>query len=342
MAIAPTLVRIGNSTGAEIETRRRILLTALAILGVQPAALAGEPAWPSKPVHIIVTGAPGQVPDIMGRWLAEHLTPLLGQPVVIDNKPGAGGNIATAAGARSAPDGYTLLLVTQGTMALNPHLYDHLGYDPLVDFAPITRLSFGSLVLAVSPNVPATSVSELVQLAKARPGTLNYGSTGTGSPPHLASALFTRAAGIEATHVPYKGGGGLSTDLLAGRLTWSIESTSVHLPMIKAGRLRALATTGLQRKSSLPDVPTLAESGLPGFEFVAWLGIVAPAATPKPVLDRLYTEIAKVLASSDARDWFGPLGSDAGGEPPAEFSAFIRAEHAKWGKVIREAGIKVE
>jgi tripartite-type tricarboxylate transporter receptor subunit TctC len=325
-----------------MDKRRRILLTALAVIGVRPAALAGEPAWPSKPVRIIVPGAPGQAGDILGRWVAERLTPLLGQPVVIDNKPGAGGSIASEAAQRSAPDGYTLLLVNQGSMALNPHLSAHLRYDPLVDFAPITRLVFGSLVLAVGRDFPATSVAELVRLAKARPGELSYGSPGIGSPPHLASALFTRAAGIEATHVPYKGGGGLSTDLLAGRLTWSIEGTSVHLPMIKAGRLRALATTGLQRKSSLPDVPTLAESGLPGFEFVAWQGVVAPAATPKPVLERLYAEIAKVLASADAREWFGSLGSDPGGEPPAVFAAFIRAEHAKWGKVIREAGIKAE
>jgi len=319
----------------------RVLLAAMVIVAIGPTAGAAQPAWPSKPVRIIAGGA-GSVTDIQARWLAAQLAPALGQAVYVENRVGAGGNIGAEAAAQSAADGYTLLFIHQGTMAINPHLYTRTGYDALADFAPITRFGTSSFLLTVNPDFPARTVADLIRLAKAKPGAMNYGSPGNGTPPHLANELFKRAAGIEATHVPYKGGGPAIIDLLAGRITWTMDGLTAQLPFVKAGQLRALAVTGPRRASSLPDVPTIAESGLPGYEFVGWSGIAAPAATPKPVIARLYAEIKKVLATPEARDWFDSLGVEAGGESPEVFAAFIRAEYAKWGTVIRDAAIKLE
>ncbi len=303
---------------------------------------AGEVQWPAKPVHILVPGGAGGVTDIRARWLAERLAPLLGQSVIVENKPGAGGNLGMEMGARSAPDGYTLTIIHQGVMTVNPHLYSRTGYDPLADFAPITYLGVGPLLLAVHPKVPATTVAELVQLAKAKPGQLSFGSPGVGTPPYLAGELFKRTAGIDTVHVPYKGGGQAVSDLLAGHLSYSIEGLTVQLPQVKAGRLRALAVTGPKRVASLPDVPTMAEAGFAGAEFQGWVGIAVPAATPKTIVARLYRDISGILETSEARAWFGEAGADARTDPPEVFSATIRAEYAKWGKVIRESGIKIE
>ena len=322
--------------------RRIALLVSAFLVATHPSAFAVDAAWPTKPVRIIVPGGPGGVTDIRARWLADRLMPALGQSVVVENKPGAGGNIGTEMGARSAPDGYTLTIVHQGTMAINPHLYSRLGYDPLADFTPITRLGGGPLLLSVNPQVAATTVAELVQLAKAKPGQLNFGSPGIGTPPHLAGELFKRAAGIDVLHVPYNGGGQSATALISGQVSFMIEGLSVVLPLVKAGRLRPLAVTGPRRVALLPDVPTMAEAGLPACEFVGWVGISAPAATPKPIIDRLYREISKVLATAEARDWFGAVGAEPLADTPEAFAATIRAEHAKWGKVIREAGIRIE
>jgi len=318
-------------------------LLAFSLVAVLPlSATAAEASWPTKPIHLIVPGGVGGVTDIRARWLAEHLAPVLGQSIIVENKPGAGGNIGTEIGARSAPDGYTLIIIHQGTMTINPHVYSHLGYDPIADFAPITHLGVGPLLLAVNPDVPATTVGELVQLAKAKPGQLNFGSPGTGTPPHLAAELFKRAAGIDTVHVPYKGGGQAVSDLIAGHISYSIEGLTVQLPYVKAGRLRPLAVTGSRRVASLPDIPTMAEAGVPGYEFQGWVGIAAPAATPKPIVARLYREISAILATAEAREWFAAFGADPGADPPDVFAASIRAEHAKWGRVIREAGIKLE
>ena len=306
-----------------------------------PAATQ-EAAWPAKPVHILVPGGAGGVTDIRARWLAERLAPLLGQSVIVENKPGAGGNVGMEMGARSAPDGYTLTIIHQGVMTVNPHLYSRPGYDPLADFAPITYLGVGPLLLAVHPDVPATTVAELVQLAKAKPGGLNFGSPGIGTPPHLAGELFKRTAGIDTVHVPYKGGGQAVSDLIAGHLSYSIEGLTVQLPQVKAGRLRALAVTGAHRIASLPDVPTMAEAGMGGATFQGWVGIAVPAATPKTIVARLYRDISGILATPEARAWFGEFGAEARVDPPDVFAAAIRAEHAKWGKVIRETGIKIE
>jgi len=319
-----------------------MLVKALGFAPFASSAISAESAWPSKPVRVVVAGGTGGVIDIRARWLAQRLGPELRQAVFVENRPGAGGNIGTAAVAHSAPDGYTLLFVHQGTMAINPHLYPHTGYDPLADFAPITRVGVGPLLLTVNRDLPVKSVAELVQLAKARPGALTYGSPGVGTPPHLASELFKRAAGIQATHIPYKGGGDLLADLLGGRLTWSMDGMNAQLPHVNSGRLRALAVSGSRRLPSLADVPTIAEAGVPGYEYVSWSGVAAPAGTPRTVLTQLYADISTALSSSEARDYFHSFGLDPGDEPPEEFASFIRAEYAKWGAVIRDAGIRLE
>lgn len=305
-------------------------------------ATADDVPWPSRPVQVLVPGGVGGVIDIRARWLAQRLAPLLGQSVIVENKPGAGGNLGMELGAHSAADGYTVVIIHQGVMTVNSHLYSRLGYDPMTDFTPITQLGSGPLLLAVHPDVRATSVAELVALAKAKPGQLNFGSPGIGTPPHLAGELFKATAGIDTAHVPYKGGGQAVSDLIAGHISYSIEGLTVQLPQVKAGRLRALAVTGPHRVASLPDVPTMAEAGFAAAEFQGWVGVAVPAATPKAIVARLYREIGGILATAEARAWFAEAGADARADPPDVFAAAIRAEHAKWGKVIRERGIKLE
>lgn len=315
---------------------------ALALGALAAPTFADQGTWPTRPIHVIVPGGPGSVSDTQARWLTARLTPLLGQALIVDNKPGAGGNIGTELGAHSPADGYTLTIVHQGTMAFNPHLYSRPGYKPLVDFAPITYLGVNPLLLAVSLNVPASSVTELVNLAKAKPGQLNFGSPGIGTPPHMASELFRRSAGVDAVHIPYKGGGDSMAALIAGQVTFSIEGTASQLPQAVAGRIRPLAVTGPRRLAALPDVPTMAEAGYPGAEYMAWTGIAAPAGTPKTIVDRMYREIAKVLATPEAQEWFKAAGAEPQAITPEAFSAIIRADYVKWGKIINDAGIRVE
>jgi len=326
-------------------TRRRLLALTSALGAVAaPLSVARPqaPSWPAKPIRIIVPGGPGGVVDIRARWLADRLAPALGQPIMVEYRVGAGGNLGTVAGARSAPDGYTLVMIHIGTMAINPHIYANPGYDSLTDIAPITRLGVGTLALAVHKNVPANSVTELVALAKAKPGELTFASPGVGTPPHLASSLLMHLADIRATHVPYKSGGQAVIDLAAGHVTWSIEGLTVLKPFIQDGRLRALAVTTSKRVTSMPDVPTMMEAGFAGYDFTGWVGIGAPAGTPAPIINRVYGEIAKILATPEAREWFESFGADPGGDPPEAFSALVRVEHAKLGEVVRAIGITAE
>ena len=234
------------------------------------------------------------------------------------------------------------MIVHQGTIAVNPHIYARLPYDPLADFAPITRLGFGPLVLAVNASLPVKTVKDLVALGKERKAPLAFGSPGIGTPPHLAGELFKIDAGIPALHVPYRGGGAAASDLIAGHVDFSIEGMNVLLPHIQAGRLRALATTGHQRVAALPDIPTVQEAGVPGYIFRGWVGISAPVATPRAVVVKAYEAIAQVLGTQEARDWFGSVGADPGAQTPEAFSAFIREEYEKWGRVIQAAGIRAE
>ena len=322
---------------------RRLAWIALSVLAsFHFATAAQEPTWPSKPVRIIVPGGSGGVIDIRARWLAERLTTTLGVNVIVENKPGAGGNLGMEIGARSSPDGYTLIIIHQGVMTVNPHLYSRTGYDPLSDFVPITQLGVGPLLLAVNLNVQANTVAELVQLAKAKPGQLNFGSPGIGTPPHMAGELFKRTAGIDTVHVPYKGGGHAVTDLIGGHISYSIEGLTVQLPQVRAGRLRPLAVTSPKRIESLPDVPTMAEAGFAGAEFQGWVGIAAPVGTPKTVVARLFQDISGILATSEARTWLADFGAEARADSPEAFAAAIRVEYAKWGRVIKDAGIKLD
>ena len=316
------------------------------LLVMLAACLQSAPAlaqtYPSKPVRLIVPAPPGAAADIRARWIAEKLSPMLGQPIIVDNRAGAGGAIGTEAVAKSAADGYTILLVHQGTMAVNPHVYAKLGYDPLIDFAPITRLSLGPLLLAVNASLPVQSVADLVRLAKQKPGQINFGSPGNGTPPHLAGELFKHMAGIDVTHIPYKGGAQALTDLVAGQIAFSMDNLAVQLPQVKAGRIRAIATTGAQRITALPEVPTVAEAGVPDYEYLAWMGIAAPAATPRAIVARLNFDIVTILSTPAARDWLSAQGNVPGGDTPEQFAAFIKSEHAKLGRIVREAGIKAD
>lgn len=321
-----------------------IVLRALCafLLAFSAAGAAGAQSWPVKPLRLIVPGAPGGPPDIRARWLASHLAPTLGQAVVVDNKPGAGGAIAMELAAKSAPDGHTMILVHQGTLAVNPHIYPHLSYDPLRDFAPVTRLVVSAMLLAVPLDSPVNSVADLIRLAKAKPGQLTFGSAGAGTPPHLAAELFKRAAAIDVVHVPYKSAAPAMLDLVAGRLSFNLDGVAILLPQVRAGKLKALGVSSPQRLTYLSDVPTIAESGVPGFEYWAWMGISLPAGTAPQIVAQVNGAIVKVLATVEAREWFAAQGGEPKGETPEQFAAFIRAEHEKWGAVVREAGIKLE
>lgn len=323
--------------------RRQLLMHGLGLcLAPLVAPATAQPAgWPSRPLKL-VAGGPGSVTDIRARWLAERLGTSLGQPVVVENNGAAGGNVGAAQVARAAPDGHTLLMTHQGISAINPHLYANPGYDSLRDFAPVARFGIGAQVLVVPAASPDQTVADLVRRAKAKPGSQNFGTPGNGLPPHMAGVQFMRMAGFEATHVPYKGGGAMMTGLLAGEVDWSIEGLTASLPQVKAGRLRALAVSSARRVPSLPDVPTFAEAGVPGYEYIGWTGVVAPAATPAAVVERLNREINRIATSDEGRRWFQGTGADAGEQTPAEFAAFVQAEHAKMGALVRSAGLRAE
>jgi tripartite-type tricarboxylate transporter receptor subunit TctC len=327
----------------------RVLIFSL-VVGLTSAlfailSFANQPAeanWPIKPIKLVVPGAAGGVPDIRARWLAEKITPLLGQPIIIENKTGAGGNIAMESVARSAPDGYTLVAMHLGVMAFNPFMYERTGYDPLKDFIPITRNGVGPLMLIVNPKVPAKTVQELVQLANSKPGQLSFSFPGFGTPPHLALEFFKRSAKIDVISVPYGGGAQGMTDLISGQITFTMEGAQLAMPNARTGRVRPLAVTGRSRMASLPDVPTLIESGYPDCEFYGWTGIAAPAGTPKAIVDQLYAAMSKVLISDEAKQWYGNVDNEPGGDTPEATSAIIRTEYARWGKIIKDAGIKAE
>jgi len=303
---------------------------------------AAAQEYPSGPLKIIAPAPPGSPRDIRARWVAERLAPALGQPVIVENKAGAGGNIGMQAAAKSPADGLTLVIVDIGTMAQNPYLYLRAGYDPLADFMPVTRLVDSALMLAVHPDVPARTLGELIQMARERPGMLSYGSAGIGTPPHLAGELFKRMAGIDVVHVPYKGAAPAVADLMGGRIAYTIDSLSMHMQPVTAGKLRALAVTGTSRTAAAPGVPTFIEAGLAGYEYRSWMGIAVPAGTPRAIVERLNRELVRILGQPDAKAWFGAQGGDVVGDDPETFAAVVRADQARWSKVIREAGIAAE
>ena len=322
----------------------RNLLRAAACAAVAAFALHGhaQAPYPAKPIRIVVPFPAGGTTDILARAVAQKLTDTTGQPVVVDNRPGAGANIGAELVAKSAPDGYTLLMGTVGTHAINASLYARMPYDHVKDFAPIILVAGVPNVLAINPSVPANSVQELIAYGKANPGKLNFASSGSGTSIHLAGELFKTMTGVQMTHVPYKGSAPAIADLLGGQVQLMFDNLPSALPHIKAGKLKALAVTSAQRSPALPDVPTVAESGLPGFEASSWFGLLAPAGTPKEIVARLNGEVAKWLATPEAKEKLASQGAIAAGQSSEDFVHHIAAETAKWQKVVKESGAKVD
>ena len=299
-------------------------------------------AYPTKPVKIIVAFPPGGGTDIVARLLAQRLGETWGQAVIVENRAGASGTVGTEAAARADPDGHTLFMATMGNMTANQHLYPRMTVDPLRAFAPITKVVDVHFVLLANPALPANGVQELIELAKKRPGEIAYSSSGPGGAPHLAMELFKRRAGVDLQHVPYKGSGPSMNDLIGGRVMLTMDSLVQSLPHIKSGRLKALAVLGPRRTALLPEVPTIAESGLPGYALTNWFGLLAPAATPKQVLVQLNGDVLKILKQEDLQKKIADLGADVVGNSADEFGAAMRAESAQWAEVIKAAGIRVE
>lgn len=324
--------------------RRRDVLQRL---GALPFAVLAAPAlaqagWPNKPIRYIVPFAPGGTTDILARMVGEKLGTALGQTIVIENKAGQGGSIGAAELARAAPDGYTIGGGTISSHAINATLYSKLSYDPVTSFAPITLYATQPNVLLVHPSVPANNLAEFIRLLKASPDKYSFGSAGSGTSQHISGELFKTMAGVSMQHVPYRGSGPMMTDLLGGNLLVAVDNIATAIPHMKAGKLRALAVTTAARSSAAPDVPTMAESGLAGYELSSWQAVFAPAGTPPSIVDRLYTEIAKILKSPDIQKRFGELGLDASGIPPQELAALVRNDVPRLGKVVRDSGAKAD
>jgi tripartite-type tricarboxylate transporter receptor subunit TctC len=315
------------------------LAAATAVAGWLPTRALAADAWPSKPIRFVVPFAPGGSSEIVARSTAAELGKLLGQSVFVDNKPGGAGNVAMAEVAR-ADDQHTVVLGHIGTLAVNPFIFEKLPYDPIKDFKPISLLAKVPSLYVVHPDLPAKNLKEFVALAKAKPGQLNYGSAGNGSAGHLAFEYLKMATDIFVVHVPYRGTGPQLTDLLAGRLQAASVGAPAILQFIKAGKLRCIATGSAQRIAQLPDVPTVAEQGFPGYEALNWYGYLAPASTPKEIVDRLSKEIAKALASPKVIEQMEKTGVEPLAMTPDEFGRYIKREYDTWGKVVKEAGIK--
>lgn len=317
----------------------KICLTALAALLLGAATQAAE--FPSRPVRIVIPSTPGGALDVLARILSPKLTVKWGQQMVIDNRPGAAGIVGSEIAANASPDGHTLLLVATGYTA-NPFMYQKLPYETPKDFAPVTVIGWAPNVLVVHPQLPVRNVKELIALAKEKPGQLNYASSGVGTGGHLSMALFTRLAGIDVVHVPYKGAGAATAAVVGGQSQLLFTATGAALPQVKSGRLKALAVTSAKRVPSFPDVPTVAEAALPGYEVDGWYAMLAPGKTPKPVIDRIYRDVVDVMKMPDVSAQIQAAGFDVGGLPPAELARYIDSELKKWGTVIKEAGIRAD
>jgi tripartite-type tricarboxylate transporter receptor subunit TctC len=323
-------------------THRYVLpaLTGFAI-AISPASASAQ-SYPVKPIRMIVPFPAGGATDIVGRLIGQKLTEATGQQVIVDNRGGAGGTIGSDVAAKAPADGYNILVGTSSTHAIAPSLYTKLPYDPVRDFTPVTLLATATILLAVHPSVPAKNVKELIALAKRQPDALSYASSGSGGISHLIGEHFKSVAGIQMLHVPYKGDTPALVDLASGQVSLMFGTAVSFLPYVKTGRLNALAVTNPKRSPVVPNVPTVAESGLPGFEALQWFGVYAPAGTPRDIVARLNTEIAKILRMPDIRERFASLGADIVGGTPEEFAAFQRAEVAKWTKIVKASGAKIE
>jgi tripartite-type tricarboxylate transporter receptor subunit TctC len=320
-------------------TRRRLMQASpLALL----PPTAGAQRWPGHTIRFVVPAPPGNgILDIMARLIGHQLAARLGQQVVIENKPGAANNIGAAFVAHMPADGHTLLMCNS-SLVVAPFLYANLGYDPMADLVPVTQVNSAPLLLVLHPDLPAKSVPELIALAKANPGKLNYGSAGIGSTPYLATELFKSMTGIDVVHVPYKGGAPALADLVAGQLSFMIENVPGSLPLVKDGRLRALAVTSRSRTALVPDLPTMSEAGVPGYEMIGWSGVFVAKGTPRAIIDRLAREVAAIVGAPEITGQLKNLGAEAVGSTPAAFGGFYKAEAERWGTIIKERGIKPE
>jgi tripartite-type tricarboxylate transporter receptor subunit TctC len=325
-----------------MKANRCSVFCALAALAAGSVAQAQAQAYPTRPVRLIIPFSAGGAADVPGRILADRLSPVLGQQLVIENRPGAGSTIGAESAARAAPDGYTLFMISN-THFVSAGLYKKLAYDSLNDFTPITQITSAPNVLIVHPSLPAKNVKELIALAKSRPGQINYASSGNGSTQHLTGALFSKMAGINMTHIPYRGSGPVTADLLAGQVQVGFPGIAGMLPHIKSGRLRALGVTSSKRSPELPDVPTIAEAGVKGYEMVAWFGIAGPKGLPRELQMRLHGDLLKVLKTPEMQKALANAGQQvAYQERPEQFYDFMKVEAAKWAKVVQESGAKVE
>jgi tripartite-type tricarboxylate transporter receptor subunit TctC len=314
-------------------------ISALAALAATSLAFA---QYPTKSIKMIVPFPPAGSTDISARAVAGKLGERLGQAVIIENKPGAGGNIGTDVAAKAAPDGYTLIVGTVGTHAINSSLYSKMPYDHVRDFAPVVLLSTTPNVLVMSASFPANSVADVIRLAKAKPGELNFASSGAGTSIHLSGEMFKSMAGLNMTHIPYKGSGPMLIDLMSGQVNMAFDNLSSSMVHIKGGKLKALATTGATRAAALPDLPTVSEAGLPGYESTSWNAVFVPAGTPREIIDKLNREINAILQSPETRKYFAEQGAEAGGGTPEQLGALVRSETVKWSKVVKDSGAKVD
>lgn len=324
-------------------TRRTTLGLACAALCclAAPFATAASADYPNKPIKLVVPYPPGGPTDIVARVVAQKLQEQMGQSVIIDNKPGAGANLGAEQVARSAPDGYTLMVATTAH-AINPSLFSKLNYSITKDLAPVSQLTSGPLVIVATPSLPANNVKELIALAKARNGGLNFASSGNGQSTHLSAELFNAMAGTKMNHIPYKGSAPALTDVMSGQADLMFDTMLSSMPFVKGGKLKAIAVTSSQRAPTAPDIPTVAEAGIPGYEAIAWNGIQAPAGTPKEIIDKLNAEIKKALENPDVKQRFEAQGFSSAWNTPAAYGQFIQAEVDKWAKVVKTSGAKVD
>jgi tripartite-type tricarboxylate transporter receptor subunit TctC len=321
-------------------TPAKLAISILAIICLAFGAFAQSAAYPERPISMVVTFAAGGSSDVLARAVADVMSHGLGQQIAVDNRPGAGGQIGAEAVAHAAPDGYTVLFGTNGTLGIGPALYKNLRYDPLHDLAPVGLLHKLPLLLIVNPSVPAKDLHELIDYARSNPGKLSFASAGVGSVSHLAGELFKEDAKIDILHVPYKGGGAAVTDLISGRVSMMLETIPNALPLARSGQMRAIAVTTKERSSSAPEIPTLAESGLPDFDVSAWTGLFVPAGTPRAIVDRLNAETRKIAAEKHYVDLIQSMGTNVATSSPEEFGTFVRDDIARWSKVIEHAGIQ--
>lgn len=317
-----------------------LALLAPALLSMHAAAQGTAATYPSKPIRMILAFTPGGPADATARPIAQGLTERLGHQVIVDHRPGAGGNLAAEILAKSPPDGYTIMLTTPGVVAVNPTLYGKVPFDPIRDFSGVSNAVTTANIMIVHPSLPVHTVKDLIALARARPGQLSYATAGNGSASHLGTEVFKAMAKVDIVHVPYKGAAPGVTDLMGGHVQMMIIGMAVGLPAVRGGKVRALGVSSLTRSPAAPDIPTLNESGLPGFEVVNWMGYIIPAKTPRDIVNKLSAEIRAVLQVSETRERLMKQGLEPAGNTPEEFDAFIRSEIAKWSKVVKQAGLK--